>query len=394
MNFSKKLFITQILFIQVLLCHSFFTKAQTSTRQYYIQGTVEGSDLEGQKLALLIPNSEGVSKTTSTITEGKFSFSGSFDQAQFVTIEPDYNLVNLTSKGSFFKLMLEEDSVSVRFKMKKEAIKTPDKPSYFMSFKNPVIEQGVNNISYKNTFKKFWKSIPKYTYNYKKMDNLAKYKFPASRAKLIEAYQNLVLNQESDLIKLDLLLFLTKMNEFEKKYLPADEISIINSFFADIDQSLSDLPSFKKLQYNINELNDQLKPIEFKDFEFENQIGEKVKLSSLFNKGKHTILYFWTAACGICRVHNRKVVKINNELKAKGVNLINISLDLDKNIWKKASQKDQISWTNLYAGENMSLIHHYQINGYPTKVIFDKDGNLVDFYYRDPSELFHIKNKD
>jgi peroxiredoxin len=63
--------------------------------------------------------------------------------------------------------------------------------------------------------------------------------------------------------------------------------------------------------------------------------------------GKKVIVCFWAGWNAKSRQDNNKLVKIYEELKTKNVELIGISLDENKVVWKGAIKLDQLSWLQL-----------------------------------------------
>ena len=64
------------------------------------------------------------------------------------------------------------------------------------------------------------------------------------------------------------------------------------------------------------------------DFEGPGPTGQLVKLQE--NLGKITIVDFWASWCRPCRVENPNLVRTYNKLKAKGLNVVGVSLDKSK----------------------------------------------------------------
>ena len=63
--------------------------------------------------------------------------------------------------------------------------------------------------------------------------------------------------------------------------------------------------------------------------------------------GKLTVLDFWASWCGPCRVDSPNLVKVYNTYKDKGLAIVGISLDQQKESWKKAIDNDKLDWTHV-----------------------------------------------
>ena len=61
-------------------------------------------------------------------------------------------------------------------------------------------------------------------------------------------------------------------------------------------------------------------------------------------KGKHILIDFWASWCAPCRLGNKKLVKLYNEVSSDKIEIIGISIDTDVNKWLKAIEKDKIKF--------------------------------------------------
>jgi peroxiredoxin len=105
--------------------------------------------------------------------------------------------------------------------------------------------------------------------------------------------------------------------------------------------------------------------------------NKPVKLSDY--KGKYVMLDFWASWCGPCRQENPNVVKQYSLYKDKGFNILGISLDKDKDLWKQAIAADKLTWKHAselkeFEGTTPSLYRVYFI---PTNFIIDPQGIIV-----------------
>ncbi|MFD0748751.1 redoxin domain-containing protein [Mucilaginibacter calamicampi] len=102
-----------------------------------------------------------------------------------------------------------------------------------------------------------------------------------------------------------------------------------------------------------------------------------VKLSDY--KGKYVMLDFWASWCGPCRQENPNVVKQYNLYKDKGFNILGISLDEEKDLWRKAIEADKLTWKHAselksFEGGTPSL---YRVYAIPSNFIIDPQGVIV-----------------
>lgn len=115
------------------------------------------------------------------------------------------------------------------------------------------------------------------------------------------------------------------------------------------------------------------------DFELTNLEGKKIKLSDY--KGKVVILDFWATWCAPCRKGIPDLVDLKNAYKAKGVEVIGISLDQDNTIAdvKPFVKEYKINYPVVFG--NMDVVQKYgNIQAIPTTFIINKEGKISATY--------------
>ncbi|MFD2515981.1 redoxin domain-containing protein [Pontibacter locisalis] len=116
---------------------------------------------------------------------------------------------------------------------------------------------------------------------------------------------------------------------------------------------------------------------QFADFTQETVDGKQVTLSDY--KGKVVLLEFWASWCGPCRLENPNLVKTYNNYKDKGFEVVAISLDVKRDNWVKAIEKDGLTWVHVSElnGNKNTAALIYGINGIPDNFLIAKDGTIV-----------------
>lgn len=107
-------------------------------------------------------------------------------------------------------------------------------------------------------------------------------------------------------------------------------------------------------------------------------------------KGKYLLIDFWASWCGPCRLGNKKLVKLHNEVSSDKIEIIGISIDTDTNKWLKAVEKDKIKFTQLIdsKGFDAETAIQFGVEELPSKFLFNEEGVLI---AKNPTEEEIIK---
>ncbi len=105
--------------------------------------------------------------------------------------------------------------------------------------------------------------------------------------------------------------------------------------------------------------------------------GKDVSISSF--RGKYVLIDFWASWCGPCRMENPNVVKAYNAFKGKNFTVLGVSLDKDKDAWKKAITQDHLSWSQMSDLKywNSQAVETFGFQGIPFNVLVDPSGKVI-----------------
>lgn len=106
-------------------------------------------------------------------------------------------------------------------------------------------------------------------------------------------------------------------------------------------------------------------------------LGKSVSLSDF--DGNVTLLEFWASWCGPCRAANSRIVKIYQKYKDRGLRILGVSLDSEKDRWIKAIMEDSLVWTQAsdlkeFDNAAASLFH---VKSTPSNFLIDKSGKVI-----------------
>ena len=113
--------------------------------------------------------------------------------------------------------------------------------------------------------------------------------------------------------------------------------------------------------------------------------GEEMTLAS-FN-GKYTLLDFWGTWCGWCIKGMPDMKKYYAKYKNK-MEIVGICCRDTENKWREGVENLQLPWTNLYNGNDDEIVINYAVTGYPTKILIDPQGKIVEVFVGESEELY------
>lgn len=95
-------------------------------------------------------------------------------------------------------------------------------------------------------------------------------------------------------------------------------------------------------------------------------------------KGKYLLVDFWASWCGPCRQAIPKVKELYDAYKAKGFEVVSISIDTDKNAWRKAMKEEAMPWEQLLSDNKDKTMEQFQFSGIPTLYLVDTEGRIME----------------
>lgn len=110
------------------------------------------------------------------------------------------------------------------------------------------------------------------------------------------------------------------------------------------------------------------------DFTLNDINGKPLSLSSL--RGKYVVLDFWGSWCGWCIKGIPDMKKSYEKYSAK-MEILGIDCNDSEDAWKKAVEKYELPWLHVYNPRESTLVRDYNIQGFPTKIVIDPEGNVA-----------------
>lgn len=131
------------------------------------------------------------------------------------------------------------------------------------------------------------------------------------------------------------------------------------------------------------------KEIPAPDFTLPDVQGQPFKLSSLYNKGKYTVLDFWGMWCGWC-VKGIPQMKEAYAKHRERVEFVGLDCNDTEQTWRKGLEKHQMPWIGVWAGNDRSVQTEYGIQAFPTKIVIDPAGVIVGRFEGETEEFYQF----
>lgn len=113
------------------------------------------------------------------------------------------------------------------------------------------------------------------------------------------------------------------------------------------------------------------------DFTLNTPEGKPLSMHSI--KAKVKVIDFWASWCGPCRGENPNVVAMYKELHPKGLEILSVSLDNNKEAWLQAIEDDKLTWNHVsdLKGWQCEAAQLYGVNGIPHLIVLDENNVIV-----------------
>lgn len=169
---------------------------------------------------------------------------------------------------------------------------------------------------------------------------------------------------------------------FMLTYYPEEVISADKKLelIGKMPQKMQQRPQIKSLKAKLIQLNQFAVGKQIKDITMTDIDGKNVSLMAEVKRNKLTIIDFWASWCGPCRQEMPNVVKLYNDYGSKGLGIVGISLDENKNSWMSAVKSLGMKWTQLsdLKGWQNAAARMFSIESIPHTIVVDQNGKILE----------------
>lgn len=130
----------------------------------------------------------------------------------------------------------------------------------------------------------------------------------------------------------------------------------------------------------------------FPNYKFQSPVNTNAK--SLYDvKADKKVIIFWSSTCSHCEEELPKLLAKYNELKARNIQVVGLSMDVDKDSYAKKIAA--FPWVNdsELKGWNSSYVDTYNVHATPTYFILDANNKIINKpeHVADVLEYFNLK---
>ena len=331
--------------------------AGCQSHSFKISGTAEGL-ADGDTLFLTSDMTTGVPSDTIILNDGHFSFSG---EADSVCLSMIYSAKHNEINAPFIK---EPGDIVITLSSTPGASRVSgtscNNEWQRLNDSVMVIGKEINRIAehiYGNTV-----SEEEQQRGMQQID------------KLNQRFSDMIVNVTEENIKNEFGYFLLTLYP--------DEI-ISNEKRSDLISKLPDemrqRPAIKQLEEAIKKSAKTAEGATIGDFTQQTPDGSELSIMTEVGKNKITVIDFWASWCGPCRQEMPFMVQLYEKYSPKGLGIVGVSLDQEKDAWLKAIEKLGMTWpqmSDLKGWENAAA-QQFNINSIPHTIVVDQKGKIL-----------------
>lgn len=331
-------------------------KETKSNNTYTINGTAVGL-ADGD--TLLITDSDGLPIDKIVIKDGKFSYTGPADSVccyALNVVKDQFNsLLFFTEPGNITITVASNPTES-----KVAGTVANDALQLLMEATDPYYERihEIETIVYTDTtltHEEEWALSQRYQQLYSEIENRCK-----------EAAEQ---NTDNEL---GYMLVVRNIDEQENSELILRLIEAMPEKFRQ-RQPIIEIEARLKARHSTDEGQ------QIPDFTMPTPDGDSISVKAKVHENRITILDFWASWCGPCRSEMPSMKQMYETYQPKGLGIVGISLDENKEAWTQAISSLRLEWAHMsdLAGWNSEAARLFNVTSIPYTVVVDSLGNIL-----------------
>lgn len=96
-------------------------------------------------------------------------------------------------------------------------------------------------------------------------------------------------------------------------------------------------------------------------------------------KGNLVVLHFWASWCSYCKAENPNLVALHNAYKQKGLKVLAVSIDTDRNKWLTGIDTENLNFDHVsdFKGFDSPIVKMYDVGSIPYMFLIDENGVIL-----------------
>jgi peroxiredoxin len=349
-----------------------------SSTNFTLEGKVIGRDT-GKIILAYVKENNAIIKDTVLLKNGSFGFTGNIRAATFATVSGDVktpwlndpNYVRIFIEPKHMTATLTENDFKhpkITGSLTQNEFDTVNKNLDVILKKEQPIDSRLNSLNHK------WDHGDHSEMMKDSLKLIRRQLKPFLHERDEVIYKYILMHHESEL-SAGLIVYYV----LPKKLTP-DSISMLyNSLSTQIKSTPLGIEAYKSIQSYLPEgssrIGNAAPAFSLKDIN-----NKTLNLSDFTNKD-YVLLDFWATWCVPCKAFMPHLSDIYRDFHHKGLEVISISIDQQKESWLRDSPKENFKWYNVYIGSNpMELRQKYGVEAVPTIILIDKKGKIIGKY--------------
>lgn len=364
----------QVLFF-IVCCSICISCSNQRNQRFVLKGEITGMDT-GTVILRIVPEHLALYDTT-TLQNGRFIFKGLLN-------EPIISTIKVGDRKEQLEVFLEP--AKMRIKIDSDNLK---------SFKMTGSRTQKEAFKLEQLTQSYEKS--RHTLHLERMQIYDSIKNSDDERKVSQwnkEYDSLIWLMDSikiiiDSVKLEFVQQHPKsfLSPYRLFFLTGSEycsFSVLKSTFNRLDPSVKTSKFGKMMQDELRKMGNTQVGVSAPNFIATDLMNRTITLNQ-FKGNKVVLLDFWASWCIPCRENYQHLKLLYDKFKPKGLEIICISVDYDKNSWIIAVSEEQIEdWYNIWVAQNFSggpsqstehdVYSNYYYSTIPQTILINKDG--------------------
>lgn len=344
------------------LAISIAATAQTSG-QFTIKGTLMNG-VDGDTIILAMPSGGGLTALdTAIVKSGTFNFAGQVDGAQLLV------LLGMSNRRPVFGSTIVAEATTINVRLYKDPNREPDvvgnvTNSLWRLFAMRDAELMSEAQPYANAMKRPSLAPQQQKAFQTTLDSLSTLRM-ANVVSFVSEHKETV---AADLV---FEMYSPMLNDADR-----DKLSSI------LATNTPTLPGYRRTMARVQQEAAAHRTDvgrKFTDFSCPDTNGQPVKLSDIVKRSKVTLLDFWASWCGPCRMEMPTVRRAYEYFHSKGLEIVGVSLDSNKQSWENAITTLDMSWLQLsdLKGWRCEPAQLYGVHSIPSCILISQDGTIL-----------------